>query len=133
LVLFREAFAQFNARYDRLNEELNRIRDPSAKEPLSVKDRDKDRDILFNYFNLGGEEYLYYSRGYILPEVWHAWYNGMIIFYKHPRIRALWEPELETGSYYGLHFAPGDVTAALGDASAPVCCAPEKIKAPAEL
>jgi hypothetical protein len=59
---------------------------------------------LFDYFNLCGEEYLFYSQGYVYPEVWKAWFNGMEFFRPNPRIRQLWNEELKTGSYYGLQF-----------------------------
>jgi hypothetical protein len=100
LALFKSLFTEFNRRYDRLNEKLNAIRDE-----LSVKELEKEqRDTLFNYFNLCGEEYLFFSQGYIYPEVWRAWCNGMKIFRKNPRIGKLWQEELETDSYYGFDF-----------------------------
>lgn len=100
LALFKSLFTEFNSRYDQLNEKLNAIRD----EP-SVKELEKEqRDTLFNYFNLCGEEYLFFSQGYIYPEVWRAWQNGMLIFYQNSRIKQLWDKELKTDSYYGLLF-----------------------------
>lgn len=113
LLLFKELFAQFNDRYDKMNEGLNHILNKNstptpakaAEVPWSESDEDiADRNVLFNYFNLCGEEYLYYRLGYIFPEVWTAWHNGMMIFYENPRIQALWDQELQTGSYYGLQF-----------------------------
>lgn len=96
LHLFRVLFRDFNERYGALNEELNRIL-------LSEnKLNSKDKDILFNYFNLCGEEYLYYKEGYILPSVWEAWQNGMRIFFQHKQIKELWKEECKTDSYYGL-------------------------------
>jgi hypothetical protein len=98
LQLFKELFKEFNERYDALNEELNRIL-------LSEKKLDnKDKDILFNYFNLCGEEYLYYKEGYILPSVWKAWRNGMRIFFQDKKIKELWKEECKTDSYYGLTY-----------------------------
>jgi len=98
LRLFKELFAEFNQRYDRLNESLNRIllRDP--EDELTAG----ELDVLNDYFNLCGEEYLFFRKGYIYPEVWKAWLNGMKIFYHDERIRELWLEELETDSYYGL-------------------------------
>ena len=58
--------------------------------------------LLYNYFNLCAEEYLYYRKGFIYPEVWFAWRNGMKIFCGCPRICALWKTELQTNSYYGF-------------------------------
>jgi hypothetical protein len=59
-------------------------------------------DTLYNYFNLSGEEYFYYKQGYIYPEVWKAWRNGMKIFYQVERIKQEWDKELSNDSYYGL-------------------------------
>jgi len=55
-----------------LNEELNRMarEDPTA--PLTSD----NLDCLFDYFNLCGEEFLFYRKGYIYPEVWQSLGNG---------------------------------------------------------
>jgi len=98
LELFKRLFTEFNRRYDRLNEKLNAIRDKPPEKEIE----DDERSTLFDYFNLCGEEYLFFSQGYIYPEVWSAWHNGMLIFYQNSRIKKLWEEELKTGSYYGL-------------------------------
>jgi hypothetical protein len=98
LRMFKELFTEFNHRYDSLNEDLNRIFGGDKQTELTTE----EIDLLYNYFNLCGEEYLFVKRGYIYREVWEAWLNGMKIFYQNERIRAIWEEELETGSYYGL-------------------------------
>ncbi len=99
LQLFAKFYQEFNSRYDQLNEDMNRIRAGSKEEALS----EKDKFILFDYFNLCSEEYLYYMRGYIYPEVWKAWCNGIYYFLKNEKIRKLWEDEEKNAaSYYGL-------------------------------
>lgn len=95
---FTELFRRFNSSYDRLNEKLNKIRAGDQTTSLTTE----ETCILYDYFNLCGEEYLYFWKGFIYPEVWNAWLNGMRIFYKTPRIRELWDTELITNSYYGL-------------------------------
>lgn|SRR5262245_55957119 len=96
--LFKELFVEFNARYDAMNERLYSLCHDPLEQPLA-----KDEiTFLYDYFNLCGEEYLFYRKGFIYPEVWSAWRNGMRIFLYCPRIRALWEVELSTDSYYGL-------------------------------
>jgi len=100
LQLFKGLFTEFNRRYDGMNEKLNAI--PDKPEEMEIDD--KERKILFDYFNLCGEEYLFFSQGYIYPEVWLAWHKGMKIFRKNSRIKREWDKELETGSYYGLNF-----------------------------
>jgi hypothetical protein len=98
LMLFKELFEKFNARYDEMNEDLNAIIAGDNKTALTQEETSK----LFNYFNLCGEEYLFYRQGYIYPEVWQAWSNGIEIFLRDPRIKELWDKEMNTGSYYGL-------------------------------
>ena len=98
--LFKELFKEFNERYDKQNDDLNCIYSQPSEKPLSSD----ETKILFNYFNLCGEEYLYFKRGFIYPEVWHAWKNGMTYFRKSLRIKKLWDEDLEAGSYYGLSF-----------------------------
>ena len=98
LSLFRELFTEFNPRYDALNEKLNQIIGTNQEVELTQD----EINTLYDYFNLCGEEYLYYKQGYILPEVWEAWLNGMNIFCRDKRIKKLWEEELKTNSYYGF-------------------------------
>jgi hypothetical protein len=98
--LFKELFTEFNRRYDDLNERLNQILDGDQEKGLS-----KDQaSPLYDYFSLCGEEYLFYKRGFIYPEVWRAWCNGMKVLGKNKRIRELWLKELRTESYYGFEF-----------------------------
>lgn len=95
-----ELFVRCNGRYDELNEKMNSL----AKGGKAAKDFDaEDRDILFDYFNLCGEEYLFHLKGYIYPEVWKSWVAGMKIFYDKPGIREFWLSELQSQSYYGLN------------------------------
>jgi len=96
LRLFKELFTEFNHRYDQMNEKLNKILQGTQNEKLT----EQEINYLYDYFNLCGEEYLYYKQGYILPEVWESWKNGMRTFSKNNRIRELWEDELKENSYY---------------------------------
>lgn len=97
--LFKELFKEFNERYDKLNEALNQICEGDDKQELTSD----QINTLYDYFNLCGEEYLYYKEGYIYPEVWRAWSNGMKIFFQNKRIRGVWEKECRTDSYYGFN------------------------------
>jgi hypothetical protein len=109
LTLDQDCLLHFKDRHNQVSKGVNRVSEGATPAPAAAAEAllsQTDCDILIDYFNLCGEEYLYYRLGYIFPEVWQAWYNGMLSFYKkNPRIRALWEQELETGSYYGLHFS----------------------------
>jgi hypothetical protein len=99
--LLKELFTEFTGRYDQMNEPLNRILRQESGSNLSQE----DIDLLYNYFNLCGEEYFYYQQGYVHPKVWKAWRNGMKIFYKNERIRKTWPEELENDSYYGFQLS----------------------------
>ena len=96
--LFKELFLAFNARYDAMNERLYALCDGPAEQKLTRE----EITLLYDYFNLCAEEYLYYRKGFIYPEVWFAWRNGMKIFCGCSRIYALWKMELQTNSYYGF-------------------------------
>ncbi len=98
LQLFKELFNSFNARYDKINDSLNKIYKDDIRKPLE----EKERDTLDDYFNLCAEEYLYFKKGYIYPEVWKAWCNGMWFFLQNKRIGEMWQGEEESNSYYGL-------------------------------
>ena len=96
--LFNELFAGFNDRYDALNDHLNAILFGPHDGLLSADERER----LFSYFNLCAEEYLFYKAGYIDREVWEFWRRGMKVFFKHPRIQALWVQDCKADSYYGF-------------------------------
>ena len=81
--LIKELVTQFNERYDDLNEELNSIvRAKGSAEPLE----NAQKDTLYDYFNLCAEEYLFYRRGYVYPEVWEAWARGMETYLVDDRV-----------------------------------------------
>lgn len=95
--LFVNLFKDFNARYDRLNEQLNAIIEDNSEE-LTIK----DKKVLFDYFNLCAEEYLFYKSGYIDKDVWRSWLAGMKYFAHKAAICNLWESEIKENSYYGF-------------------------------
>jgi hypothetical protein len=96
--LFKELFAEFNARYSALNDHLNTILFGPPEGSLSAE----EREHLFRYFNLCAEEHFFYEAGYIDRCVWESWYRGMKVFFKNPRIQALWEEDRKADSYYGF-------------------------------
>jgi hypothetical protein len=96
---FKELFTYFNEKYDALNEILNGIVTGDVNKTLTVA----EEGALNDYFNLCSEEYLYYIKGFIYPEVWMAWCNGMWYFLQNKRIGDYWaEEEKNAASYYGL-------------------------------
>lgn len=104
LRLFSNLFDDFNSRYDALNEDLeNFINDKKAQGLTKdeLKNNTEYYDTLIDYFNLCAEEYFYYSEGYIYPEVWDSWKNGMKYYCDESSIlEELWKEELKQDSYY---------------------------------
>jgi hypothetical protein len=96
--LFKELLAEFNARYDALNNDLNTILFGPPEGSLSAD----EKEHRFSYFNLCAEGYLLYKAGYIDRRVWESWNRGMKVFFKHPRIQALWEQDRKADSDYGF-------------------------------
>jgi hypothetical protein len=86
--LFKELFTEFNTKYDALNDGLNAILFGPSGDSLTSH----EREHLFKYF-ICGEEYFFYKAGFIDSHVWESWYRGMGVFFKHPRIQALWEQD----------------------------------------
>ena len=95
---FTALFKDFNIRFDELNGDLNRIRTAPSNEPISQS----DLQVLYDYFNLCAEEYLYYKAGYIDEAVWKSWTRGMAYFADSERLRGIWSRELKQDSYYGF-------------------------------
>jgi hypothetical protein len=95
---FVSLFTEFNTRYDKLNDHLNRITQLSTGSIVAPH----DLQHLYDYFNLCAEEYLYFKSGYIDAEVWLSWSRGMAYFAGNSEVRRIWERELHQGSYYGF-------------------------------
>jgi hypothetical protein len=94
--LFKELFTEFNKRYDDLNDGLVRIAGSNGS--LNIV----DRQVIVDYCNLCGEEYLFYSEGYIHQHAWRSWCRGMLWYLEREPFRAVWEEEVSTDSFYGL-------------------------------
>lgn len=94
--LFQQLFTDFNKRYDKLNGKLEKLIN-NTDEFNSIQ-----KSIVVDYFNLCAEEYLFYKKGYIYPEVWASWCRGMLYYLNNESFRTLWDQEVKTNSYYGL-------------------------------
>lgn len=98
----RELFLQFNERYDEHNDKLISLLDQLKKEP-AADEPPQWSTTLEDYFNLCGEEYYYFRKGYVDREVWDNWLAGMYWWYsQHERIGSYWNKKLAEDSYYGL-------------------------------
>ncbi len=116
LQLFRHLFKEFNERYDGLNEDLAKV----MQEP-SFELSPSEKELLIDYFNLCGEEYFFYQKGYIDPMVWKSWHNGMTYIISTPRIMAIWKTEQKSNSYYGLEIKGENGVSKAGRMSRRLC------------
>lgn len=90
---FLKAYAQFNERYDNLNDELQII---IATESVNAFNKKR----LIDYFNLCAEEYLLFRQGYIPMSVWRSWEKGMAQYFSIPEVQKIWHIEKQSQSYY---------------------------------
>ena len=96
--LFNELFVRFNERYERINEKIRDIFEYNYYGP------EKINDVLDDYFNLCGEEYLFYREGRILPIVWKSWAKGMLHYLSNSTIKEYFDAEVKGDSHYGLSY-----------------------------
>jgi hypothetical protein len=96
---FFDLFKQFNDRYNKLNDDLQRI--AAGEGILSSAERAR----IVDYFNLCAEEFLFYQRGYVPEDVYRAWRNGMNWYASKERFVKVWREECATDSYYGFEFS----------------------------
>lgn len=90
--------ADFNNRYTPMEPVLRTVCDADTNLALAPE----ETDTLQTYFRLCCEQYDQYCRGYIPPQVWQSWLNGMRIYYYNARIRTLWDRHLERQTGYGF-------------------------------
>jgi hypothetical protein len=90
---FRELITSFNVRYDQINGRLMEIR---SEENCS------DCQVVWDYFNLCAEEFLFFSEGYIDRRVWRSWCIGMLYYFDAEPFVTMWNSDEARDSYYGL-------------------------------
>lgn len=100
--VFNKLFTDFNNAYTKeQNDLINELR--FSKRTELLKD---EKNLIFDYFNLCAEEYLWFKRGRIPKKVWKAWRYGILENLKIPILREMFVNEISTiegrSSYYGL-------------------------------
>ena len=100
-------FKYFNDRYDKLNNDLNRICFLPAENVSK-----EDESIIMDYLNLCSEEFYYYSKGknrnisIIEEEVFKNWCNGMKYYFSKDNFKKILEEEMKDEnnkeSYYNF-------------------------------
>lgn len=100
--MLKELFKEFNERYDKLNNDLNKVSRMSIEEWSSLYKEEMTTlySVVIDYFNICAEEYYWYKRKKISPKIWKSWSRGMNDIYNRSEvIRLLWEMECENGDY----------------------------------
>lgn len=100
--LFKELFTDFNSKYDKdLNDLFNDLR-LNPERALKID----EKKLIFDYFNLCAEEYLWKKKGRIPLDVWDAWKAGIQSNLEISQVRELFNQEARDKktrkSYYGL-------------------------------
>ncbi|MFZ1704892.1 MAG: hypothetical protein WAT79_11140 [Saprospiraceae bacterium] len=105
--MMKELFKDFNARYDKLNNNLIRLeKDKLILEKLKeCKEFDVYHQTIIDFFNLCAEEfYWYHHKHRVDPIVWNSWNKGMNYWFNNiPAIQELWDIEIKNDgkiSYY---------------------------------
>ncbi len=104
--LMKELFTEFNLRYDKINNPLNKIANKSFKKWQNYDDKKQSKyyGVIIDFFNICAEEYYWFKEGRLDKKIWNAWHKGMNdIFNKGEIIQMLWEEECQNEgfkSYY---------------------------------
>ncbi|MCB0741155.1 MAG: hypothetical protein KDB92_08935 [Chitinophagaceae bacterium] len=100
--MFNQLFTDFNNRYtNKQNDLLNSLRNDDE-----YKFKTGEKNLIYDYFNLCAEEFLWFKKGRIPKRVWFAWENGIRENLKIPIINEMFKAEILTKegrtSFYGL-------------------------------
>ncbi|MFY8069001.1 MAG: hypothetical protein ACOVMG_02795 [Flavobacterium sp.] len=109
----KELFAEFNERYDKLNDSLSLLNESdtitSIKEKMSLIDNKSMYNVLIDYFNLCAEQYYWKQEKRISDKIWESWYNGMFFYYSNfSVVRDLWRDEIKEDGYKSYYLKKGD-------------------------
>ncbi len=106
LKVFKQLFTEFNNRYDDLNGKLYAIKQEDEKVNF--------HETMDDYFNLCAEEYLFFTKGLILDEVWGSWCRGIQEHLKTKKIKDYCLKAQEENSFYSLTLQKIEKGAQLG-------------------
>jgi len=109
--LLKELFIEFNERYDKINNELDRISKLKNSEwkGLNGDQIRINEGILIDYFNICSEEYYWYNEKRISKAIWESWHKGMNDIYNRSIIvQNLWDKECENEGYKSYYITAKD-------------------------
>lgn len=93
--IMKELFVDFNHRYSKLNSKLEAFVEANEGKNEIIETELASRDNIIDYFNLCAEQFFWYERGRIDPELWLSWNNGMNYWYKFECIKSLWKEQTQ--------------------------------------
>lgn len=95
----RELFEHYNQRFDKLNENLNRVCENQPLDGFKTSE-----EVIQDYLNLCSEEYLSMTDGLVSEKVWTAWIEGINYYLRFKPIQDYFkhQRELAPNSYYGF-------------------------------
>jgi hypothetical protein len=99
LEFFDRLFVRFTDKFSEVNQTIDAI---VRAEDKSLALTQSERDDLFEYFNLCGEEYFYFRQGSVPDEVWVTWKVGMKAIFADARVIRLWDSDSGPSAYYGF-------------------------------
>ena len=99
LEFFDRLFVRFTDKFSEVNQTIDAVL--GARDKTAALSQE-ERDHLFEYFNLCGEEYFYFQQGSIPKEVWLTWSVGMKAIFQDARILDLWDSDSGPVAYYGF-------------------------------
>ncbi|MCM4171844.1 hypothetical protein DHD32_10150 [Arenibacter sp. TNZ] len=106
--MMKELFTEFNQRYDRINNKIDKISKLSSDRWKKLKPKKKERykGVIIDFFNICAEEYHWHSEGRINGKIWASWCKGMNdIFNKSEVIQDIWEKECENEGYRSYYIS----------------------------
>jgi len=110
--MMKELFTEFNIRYDKINNRLDKI----SKLSIVVWEAEKNenqKSLIYNdvidFFNICAEEYYWYKERRLDAKIWNAWHKGMNdIFNRSKIIQKIWEEECENEGYKSYYISKKD-------------------------
>lgn len=109
--MMKELFTEFNIRYDKINNRLDKISRASLKKWDEYDDKKKSRyeGVIIDFFNICAEEYFWHSEGRINGGIWASWHKGMNDIYSRSEIiQNLWEEECKNDGYKSYYISKKD-------------------------
>lgn len=106
--MMKELFTEFNVRYDKINNPLNKIARKSLKKWGGYDERKKAKyeGIIVDFFNICAEEYYWYKEGRLDEKIWKSWHKGMNDIYKTGEIiPMIWAEECKNGGYKSYYIS----------------------------